>query len=216
MKPTIIVIDRRCIFTECLCEYLTASLPELRVLSVSNAQQAAELAFLPVTCVLVSESCDMSAMRRTFPSASLLLICEGRGSEAFDPEIPKIMLDMPRDVFTEIVRSAARRGCVDALAAVPAPSDHEPPPNSIEDAEEQTRIAACSVRLSGREGEVLAALKRGLPNKLIADEMHLSENTVKIHVRNVMRKLGVTNRTMAALCKTADHPAKVTAPDIAH
>ena len=36
-------------------------------------------------------------------------------------------------------------------------------------------------------------------NKLIAYEMDLSENTVKIHVRNVIRKLGVTNRTMAAL-----------------
>ena len=63
MKPTVVVIDRRCIFSECLCEFLTSSLPDLRILSVNNARQAAELAFLPVTCVLVSEAGDIPVIQ---------------------------------------------------------------------------------------------------------------------------------------------------------
>ncbi|NUH65557.1 response regulator transcription factor [Sulfitobacter sp. S0837] len=204
MKPTVVVIDRRCIFSECLCEFLTSSLPEVRVLSVNNASQAAEIAFLPVTCALVSEASDIPAMRQTFPNAAFLLLCDGRGDQTPDPKMPKIMLDMPRPVFAEMVRSAARQGCVNALDPVLSATDHAVALNAVEDAGEPAKTAACAAGLSDRETEVLAALKRGLSNKVIAYEMELSENTIKIHVRNVMRKLGVTNRTMAALYETMD------------
>ena len=50
-----------------------------------------------------------------------------------------------------------------------------------------------------REVEVLALLKHGKPNKLIAYELNLSESTVKVHIRNTMRKMGSTNRTHAAM-----------------
>ena len=53
--------------------------------------------------------------------------------------------------------------------------------------------------LTARELEVLQLLKQGKPNKLIAYELHLSESTVKVHIRNTMRKIGSTNRTHAAM-----------------
>jgi DNA-binding NarL/FixJ family response regulator len=53
--------------------------------------------------------------------------------------------------------------------------------------------------LSEREREVLALLGNGLPNRAIADELYLSVDTVKTHVRKVFTKLGVVNRTQAAL-----------------
>ena len=53
--------------------------------------------------------------------------------------------------------------------------------------------------LSDREREVLELLARGLPNKLIARELSISEKTVKTHLTNVFRTLGVTDRTQAAL-----------------
>jgi DNA-binding NarL/FixJ family response regulator len=40
---------------------------------------------------------------------------------------------------------------------------------------------------------------RGLPNKLIARELGISEKTVKAHLTNVFRAIGVTDRTQAAL-----------------
>jgi DNA-binding NarL/FixJ family response regulator len=54
-------------------------------------------------------------------------------------------------------------------------------------------------RLTPREREVLQLIARGLPNKQIARELDLSERTVKTHVGHVLGKLGVADRTQAAL-----------------
>jgi two-component system, NarL family, response regulator LiaR len=53
--------------------------------------------------------------------------------------------------------------------------------------------------LTEREAEVLALIARGLSNKQIALELHITEKTVKSHVSHVLAKLGVTSRTQAAL-----------------
>jgi len=53
--------------------------------------------------------------------------------------------------------------------------------------------------LSDREREVLALLVEGLPNKLIARRLEISEKTVKSHLTQIFRELGVTDRTQAAL-----------------
>ena len=53
--------------------------------------------------------------------------------------------------------------------------------------------------LTPRETEVLTLVARGQPNKVIARELGVSEKTVKTHVSNVLGKLGVTDRTQAAL-----------------
>ncbi len=54
-------------------------------------------------------------------------------------------------------------------------------------------------RLTPREREVLILLGRGFPNKLIARELGVAEKTVKTHVGHVLAKLGVTDRTQAAV-----------------
>lgn len=53
--------------------------------------------------------------------------------------------------------------------------------------------------LSPREREVLALLVEGLPNKLIARRLEISEKTVKSHLTRVFREIGVNDRTQAAL-----------------
>jgi two-component system nitrate/nitrite response regulator NarL len=55
------------------------------------------------------------------------------------------------------------------------------------------------VRLSERERGVLQCLARGDANKLISRELDITEATVKVHVKAIMRKLGVLNRTQAAI-----------------
>ena len=52
--------------------------------------------------------------------------------------------------------------------------------------------------LSEREREVLVMLAQGIPNKEIADRLHIAEGTVKNHVSNILGKLQVQNRTQAA------------------
>ena len=53
--------------------------------------------------------------------------------------------------------------------------------------------------LSEREREVLGLLVEGLPNKLIARRLQISDKTVKSHLTRIFRELGVTDRTQAAL-----------------
>lgn len=53
--------------------------------------------------------------------------------------------------------------------------------------------------LSARELEVLALVAEGLPNKLIARRLEISEKTVKAHLTRVFAQIGVTDRTQAAL-----------------
>jgi DNA-binding NarL/FixJ family response regulator len=51
--------------------------------------------------------------------------------------------------------------------------------------------------LTARESEVLGLLGRGLSNKMIARELHISEHTVKFHISSLYSKLGVSNRAEA-------------------
>jgi DNA-binding NarL/FixJ family response regulator len=56
-----------------------------------------------------------------------------------------------------------------------------------------------AAELSTREREVLELVGQGLPNKLIARRLEISEKTVKAHLTQVFGQLGVTDRTQAAL-----------------
>jgi DNA-binding NarL/FixJ family response regulator len=49
-----------------------------------------------------------------------------------------------------------------------------------------------------RQSQILDCLRRGMANKLIAYELNMCESTVKVHVRNIMKKLKATNRTQVA------------------
>ena len=60
----------------------------------------------------------------------------------------------------------------------------------------ETRPAA---ELTPREREVLAMVAEGLPNKLIARRLEISEKTVKAHLTRIFERIGVSDRTQAAL-----------------
>lgn len=53
--------------------------------------------------------------------------------------------------------------------------------------------------LSTREIEILRHLANGEPNKVIANELQITEATVKVHVKGILRKIGAANRTQAAI-----------------
>jgi two-component system nitrate/nitrite response regulator NarL len=53
--------------------------------------------------------------------------------------------------------------------------------------------------LSNREAEILQCLMHGAPNKIIARQLDVAEATVKVHVKAILRKIQVANRTQAAM-----------------
>jgi DNA-binding NarL/FixJ family response regulator len=60
--------------------------------------------------------------------------------------------------------------------------------------------------LTVRQQNVFERLRLGESNKLIGRQLNLRESTVKVHIRQILRKLGATNRTQAALCATDVDP----------
>jgi DNA-binding NarL/FixJ family response regulator len=54
-------------------------------------------------------------------------------------------------------------------------------------------------RLTARQMETLALLAQGLPTKLIARRLNISNGTVKVHVSAILREFGVANRLQAVL-----------------
>jgi two-component system nitrate/nitrite response regulator NarL len=80
-------------------------------------------------------------------------------------------------------------------AAPPAPpAPVEPPPRPERDLHAELLLRS----LSDRERQILSLLARGYSNRRIADTCHLSLNTVRTHVQNVLVKLGVHSKLEAA------------------
>ncbi|WP_249779111.1 response regulator transcription factor [Bradyrhizobium sediminis] len=72
--------------------------------------------------------------------------------------------------------------------------------------------------LTVRQQAVLSCLCRGDPNKVIGRKLGMTETTVKVHVREIMRKLGVSNRTQVAIaaslnCRIPDSVAELVPQD---
>jgi NarL family two-component system response regulator LiaR len=113
---------------------------------------------------------------------------ERRAMEAVDAGASGFLLKdaSPRDVAAAI--RAAHRG-----EAVLHPSV------AAKLLAERRRPPAAHADLTARELEVLRLIARGLQNKQIAAQLHVSEKTVKTHVSAILRKLDVADRTQAAM-----------------
>jgi DNA-binding NarL/FixJ family response regulator len=88
----------------------------------------------------------------------------------------------------------------DVLAAIRAAAEgHAPLDPRVAGALLPTRRDAPGADLSAREREVLLLVADGLANKQIATRLEIAERTVKVHLGNVFRRIGVADRTSAAL-----------------
>ncbi len=71
------------------------------------------------------------------------------------------------------------------------------PPSSAERSSEAKDAVIRT--LSSREAEILHCLMEGAPNKVIARKLEVAEATVKVHIKAILRKIRVANRTQAAM-----------------
>jgi len=97
-----------------------------------------------------------------------------------------------------IPKSASAAVMLSALRLVLAGGVYVPPAMVQAGARDAAPRSTPETVLTPRQIDVLARVIEGKPNKIIADELHLTEATVKAHVTAVFKALNVTNRTQAA------------------
>lgn len=104
-----------------------------------------------------------------------------------------LLKDMePEDLCTNLLKvSAGTTVLQDRLTEVLKNAVLEPP----------SKKNSCDGELTEREQEILQCLADGLNNKTIARNLGISSTTVKVHVKNVLRKLNLTSRLEAAVWK---------------
>ena len=107
-----------------------------------------------------------------------------------------ILKTSPKDVLLNAVRLVVSGGIYIPVEAI---KSHEGAAVVAAPARAPAGVRPDQIGLSARQGEVLGLLLKGLPNKLIARKLDISENTAKIHVSAVLRALGVSTRTQALI-----------------
>ena len=114
-----------------------------------------------------------------------------------------LLKNMEADALAAMIRRAAEGESVIAESMTQRLIAQMRTPARAEDAEPsapvEPRSSSASPVLTPRERDIVRVLARGASNKDIARELDLAESTVKIHVRNVLRKLNLSSRVQIAI-----------------
>ncbi|NLG52267.1 MAG: response regulator transcription factor [Chloroflexi bacterium] len=107
-----------------------------------------------------------------------------------------ILKDASREELVRAVRITAEGGAIIAPSMMPQLLQR------VGQAIQPTASSSCAPlqELSPRELEVLRLIAEGHTNTAIAEQLILSPTTIKTHVQNILQKLGVSDRTQAAVC----------------
>jgi DNA-binding NarL/FixJ family response regulator len=163
------------------------------VAEASNGQQAVEqyrkhlpdIALLDMRMPVMSGVEAAAAIRAEFPQARMIALTTYGGDEDIRRALAAgVQAYLTKDVLHDELLKAIRAvhaGQSYLSASVAAVAAQMPRPD-----------------LSAREVQVLELIVRGLANKQIAYSLNIAEHTVKNHVKNILSKLGVQDRTQAA------------------
>ncbi|HEY1383998.1 MAG TPA: response regulator transcription factor [Dongiaceae bacterium] len=217
---SILYLDEQALTRDCIGRELARRLPEFKItdrasardLSASDNPTKFALAILYVHADRVAFEARESSLDHTGIAAQLALL------EEVAPDTPRVLmseLEVPEDILeafrqrirgyvpttlpmkqvAEAIRFVAAGGTFVPLSILTL---HGQPAAHQEEAQSPT-VAAQLLDFSPRQNEVLQMLWNGCSNKLIAYELGMSESTVKVHIRHIMKKLHVSNRTQVVL-----------------
>jgi DNA-binding NarL/FixJ family response regulator len=221
-SPVLVIIEPLLLTRTCILSILTrefsgfeivemATTAELHIVSGRDVRLVAfDIADKPITDLSIED--DLALLKESCPNAYVALL-SNRDDEA------TAMTAMQRGIHGFFPTSIPVEVAIAGLRLVLAGGIYRPLQTIKEDAVPPLAYP-CSPGLSPlqeangfrrdavektlsdftpREQHVLAELELGLPNKLIAARLKLSENTVKMHIQHIMRKFSAHNRTEAVL-----------------
>ncbi|CAN7721407.1 response regulator transcription factor [Acidovorax sp. LjRoot118] len=199
-EPTLLVADDHPLFRAAVLHVLHGRLPQFRTLEAASAATLG-------TALQEHPEVELVLLDLSMPGArgfSALLHVRGEY-----PELPVVIIssnDHPRVIRRAqqfgavgfIPKSAPAEAMGEAIEAVLA-GDSWFPPMAAERSEADAELAARLAQLTPQQFRVLLCLADGLLNKQIAGELGLAENTVKVHVTAILKKLACHSRTQAAV-----------------
>lgn len=199
----VVVIEKRSLFRECLTRALAQSSGQ-NVLSFSSVESwidaANEISASLVVLCIAGKSNDLEVRR----DISLLAQC-GVGtptvimSDVEDPD--QIVTALERGARGYIPTSVSLEVAIEAMHLVCAGGVFVPASSLIAArrlTDSSGTFSSGGGMFTARQAAVVDALRRGKANKVIAHELTMRESTVKVHVRNIMKKLKAKNRTEVA------------------
>jgi DNA-binding NarL/FixJ family response regulator len=127
----------------------------------------------------------MVAIRSEFPEARIIVLTTYKGDV-------QVLRALKAGARAYLLKGLLRKELLETIRAVHAGQKRIPPEVAAELADH-----AIDDALTSREIDVLRLIAGGNANKLIADRLSITEETVKGHVKNILSKLGASDRTHA-------------------
>jgi DNA-binding NarL/FixJ family response regulator len=204
LNPAILLIDERILERECLIFRL--SVAGFRVVAAANAENCSE-AVEAGRFSLIFYVCDGLAEKRRRSVAGILQV----------PQAPPVVVLSRSDDVTDVVEALdlGARGYITtranvehviaAIRFVLAGGIFVPASSVLAARKSEAEPVIDSSwhgNFTAKQVAVIEGIRRGKPNKVIAYELNMCESTVKVHVRNVMKKLKARNRTELAFKAT--------------
>jgi two-component system, NarL family, nitrate/nitrite response regulator NarL len=156
----------------------------------------------------------LSAVRERFPDVRIVIL-----TDELTPERLGVAVQggadgyLLKDISVDALRQSLR---LVMLGEKVMPADLATSVSGGEDLETRRRShKAVLAKMSGRETEVLRYLLQGLSNKAIGNQLNISEGTVKVHLKGILKKINVRNRTQAVIWAMVNGIASSLAPTTA-
>jgi two-component system nitrate/nitrite response regulator NarL len=161
---------------------------------LAQAVSAAKASFPGAPIVVIGDSCNRDLVITSLAAGATTFIDENVATSTLIKEL-ELVAQGQAVISVVLMRRLLGQGSARAIeqAGVPIKVD-ERQALAPEDADE----AKSKPQLSSREAAILNSLAQGASNKVIAYRLSITESTVKVHVKAILRKTGLKNRTQAA------------------